>query len=243
MIRSLFSISLALAATLSSAVAQTAAASADPVPQAPFVASTPETGQWTVTCKYPKSASAATSDPNAPAPAKPPYQLQQMVITKTGKLKRDVCFYANGTTQDIWYSGNAVLSLDPSGKHVIISRPDQIDPLLLTERGNPLRSDGFTGVSWIKAQYFDRVTRFEKEPCFHYILKPTPTGAKNEDTGADIVAPGAEAWISVKTNLPVAYLMDNVTYVYEFSAERPSALALPPVFQAELDRYRKMVGE
>lgn len=207
-------------------------------PQAPFVAPLPDAVQWTITCKYHK----ATADPTQPnaVDSVPPYQLQQMQITKNGNLKRDICVYANGVKQEFWYADNLLFSTDETGKNVYISRPDQIDPQLVTERGDPTRSSGFTGVAWVQAKYFDRVVRFEKESCYHYVLKPASTGVLNEDLGVVAMAGGAEAWISVRTNLPVAYKMDNVTYVYDFSNTRPPALSLPAPVQAKLDQYRKM---
>lgn len=207
-------------------------------PQAPFVAAVPETSQWTITCKYAKTPPDPTK-PNTVDPV-PPFQLQQMQITKSGNLKRDICIYGNGMQQEFWYVDNLLFSTDETGKNVMVSRPDQSDPQFATERGDPCRSTGFTGVGWVKAKYFDRVVRFEKESCYHYVLKPASTGVLNEDLGVVAMTGGAEAWISVRTNLPVAYRMDNVTYVYDFSNARPSSLSLPVAVQSKLEQYRKM---
>lgn len=245
MIRHTLWLTIGLLAMTTSLSAQTAAApNTDvPPPQPPLVSEVPVPAQWTITIKYGKDATEGGNANAKPAEAQPisPSQIQKIQVTKTETLKRDIYTYGSGTTAELWYAEKLALGLDSGGKDVAIT-PLGVNSERYGERGNPYQSTGFTGVGWLKIGYYDKAVRFQKEICYHYVLK-----AANQVVEADpalgIQGAAAEAWISVKTNLPVAYRFDGVLYVYEFDPARPASLTLPPNYQAQLDRYHRMLGQ
>ncbi len=94
------------------------------------------------------------------------------------------------------------------------------------EAGNPIESPGFAGVGWVKLKYYDAVATMQNQPCYHYVLK----------SGDAVVM---EAWINVKTALPVSYRTGGVTYDYAFGSA-PGDLELPPKYAAALKSYQQI---
>lgn len=223
--------------------AQTSKSNADvPPPQAPFVATVPESAQWTLVLKRGKEAlNAVNSTPVADKTPVSPTDIQQIRSTKTGKVKHDVITFGNGSSAEVWYYEKFVLFLSNFGNKVLIL-PEEVGMDKLGERGDPIRSSGFPGVSWVKESRYDAPVKFQGELCYHYILKAAAQAAPSPDPTFPGIGAAAEAWISVKTNFPVAYRFDDTLYSYTFDSARPTNLTLPANYQEEIDRYLHING-
>ncbi len=205
-----------------------AAAANSPEPTPPYVAPIPQNAQWTVTLQYGTAADKGDRSSPTKADGKAVHQLQQIQCTKTGAIKHDKSIYSDGIVEESWYSDSVLLAPFPNSKQImVITNLQDLGRINFGEKGNPTQSFGFTGVDWVKKSYFEKMTSFQKKNCYHYILPG------NEQTS------GAEAWIDVKTALPVAYKVDGVIYTYQFDSPPSSSLSVPPPFSDELQAYNK----
>ena len=197
-----------------------------PPPVAPFVAPVPDPAQWSI------EITPANADPTAGAApdsegdgAKKPHRVVHIDSSRAGDLKRDFLTYADGDTAELWYAGGMLLKPSASGSVMVVDPTAQTPnaPRNGDRPGDPVIAAGFPGLAWLKLDYFDQVLTFQKQSCYHYA------------TGH-----GLEAWISVKTGLPVASQRDGMLYVYTFSDAAGLSLALPPSYQAARDAYSQI---
>ncbi len=214
---------LALAATVRAAFDP----SAYPPPVPPLVARAPDPGAWTIQVQLPVPAA-----PSAPADAAAPkpHQLVQIQSAQAGGLKRDVLAYLDGATLELWYADGMLLKPAGPGQPVMVVDLAAQARLDKDERGDPVLAAGFPGLGWITLARFDQVALFQREPCYHYVLKPGDGGGNGS---------GAEAWIAAKTGLPVACQRDGLLYVYTFG-DGPRSLALPPAYAEARAAYAKI---
>jgi len=182
-----------------------------PIPVAPFVAAVPEAVQWKITLAYP------TDFPLKDTNSKPKHFLKQIDSVKSNGLKRDVLTYLDGSINESWYRGNTIITTSQDGKKVYLNDFGAANQIY-GEAGNPAESPGFPGVSWVKLRYFDKIVVFNKQSCFHYLLKRGDAG-------------DVEAWIDVKTGFPIGYRYGGVTYTYTYDGNPVPTLALPPQIQ------------
>jgi hypothetical protein len=202
-----------------------------PPPTPPLVAPVPENAQWTLTISSGKEVpTAASGEPQPQSPAK---DLSEIRVTKTSNLKQDIISSANGNIE-VWYADGMLLIAD-SNRQIRLVDYKAVGAQLGNPLGDPLRSSGYTGVSWLDLKYYDQVVSYHGKTCYHYSIKSqqgTPQASSPTVEG--------EAWIEVVTRLPVAYTNgDGKLYTYQFSPAPTSPLVLPPPFQAALDDHRK----
>jgi hypothetical protein len=215
-----------------------------PPPTAPLVASVAENAAWVLSISDGKARS--TTTPNQPmgkgAPqseAKNP-DLREIRVTKTGTLKRDLFSYDNGTTSEVWYVAGILLTPD-SNQQLTVFNYKGVQAQFGNQLGNAMVSAGFTGLDWLNFKYYDQFVFYQGQPCYHYGIKVpqrqlVPEGVP--PTAA--VSLSAEAWINVKTGLPVAYTGgDGKVYTYRFLDPPTAPLALPPAYQVALTAYEK----
>jgi len=197
-----------------------------PPPAAPFVAPVPDPAQWSI------EITPANADPTAEPTsdeggdgAKKPHRVVQIDSSRAGDLKRDLLTYADGSTAELWYADGMLLQPSLSGSVMVVDPTAQTPnaPRNVDRLGDPAIASGFPSLAWLKLDTFDQVLTFQKQSCYHYA------------TGH-----GLEAWISVKTGLPVACQRDGLLYVYTFSDASGLSLALPPSYQAARDTYSQI---
>jgi hypothetical protein len=205
-----------------------------PPPRMPCVASVPENAQWIISVSYGKETTESSS-----ANIQVGFQkksLMEIRVTKTGALKRDLVSYSSGSTEEVWYDDGKMMSRDSN--HEIMVFDDKVgdsDTL-----GDPLRSFGFAGLTWIGLKDYDRVDLYHGTSCYHYrtetMQKPLfkmPTNTSNQTLVS-------EAWIDVKTHMPVAYTTPSGRlYTYRFLDSPTVPLVLPPDYQAAFAIYKR----
>ncbi len=197
-----------------------------PPPTAPFVAPVPDPAQWSI------EITPANADPNGGAAptetddeTKKPHRVVHIDSSRAGELKRDLLTYADGSTAELWYADGMLLQPSSSGSIMVVDPSAQTPnaPRNGDRLGDPVIASGFPSLAWLKLDYFDQVLSFQKQTCYHYA------------TGH-----GVEAWISVKTGLPVACQRNGILYVYTFSEASGLSLALPPSYQEARDTYSEI---
>jgi hypothetical protein len=215
---------------------QVAAEDQVPAPQPPFVAPVPDKAQWTISLD-PKKTGASSSGSSQETKGSS-RGLTEIISTKSGPLKQDIQVFADGKKIEFWYVGNVVL-IPASNNRDILSLDDQA--LIPTaehnpgmnaadlEIGNLIQSRGFPGLGWLKLKYYTGVVTVAKTQCYHFAL-PDPATSN----------PAAEAWIEVKTKLPVAYMARGTVYTFHFGDPPTAPLSLPPAYASTLDRAQRM---
>lgn len=203
-----------------------------PPPRPPWVAAPPEKASWTITVQ--EKPRTEKKDDAAPARSKP--VVASIQSAKNGELKRDLVSYDSGAKSEIWYHRNHALagSAANPARIIVQSLSALEDPLetkgVFREVGNPVRSAGYPGVSWVDKRHYEGVVLFEKTtPAYYYALR-----GKDPESGASLIA--AEAWINPETGAPVAYSADGRLYVYRFGEPPAEKLTLPPNFAAAYDK-------
>ncbi|MBN8710588.1 MAG: hypothetical protein BGO12_13230 [Verrucomicrobia bacterium 61-8] len=79
----------------------------------------------------------------------------------------------------------------------------------------------FPGFSWMNASNYVGVETFDKAACYHF---------KEKDN---------EAWIDVKSKLPVALVNGDTTLRYIFNPPPTAVLVLPDLVQRSYDQYNR----
>ena len=183
----------------------------EPVPVPPWVAAPPEDSQWRITVKPTKDNAAKAANPGE----KKERQLQEVLCQKVDKIKRDVQYFSDGTTDEYLYvDGKELMPLRPGSKEIMVSTGGDGGSPDMNMRINPVSSKGFAGVAWIKEGDYRDTVQYLTVKCFHYVRD----------------AESWEAWVDVDTKMPVAFKTKDALYVYSFE-NPPTSLALPSAYQ------------
>jgi hypothetical protein len=187
-----------------------------PPPKAPFVAPAPDPGDWKLVIKNP---AVPATDPGA-AP-KPDFRIVEVHSTVGNKLKRDIITYGTGKTDERWFLADFLLWKGTGGDVVAHDMRDSGPGSV--GGGFPSVASGFPGLEWLSASNFDKVVMVEKRPCYHFA---------NGDM---------EAWIDVKTKLPVSAKYRDLVYQYTFNTAPTTPLVMPAEYQATWDLYQARI--
>lgn len=187
----------------------------------PWVAAPPDNAQWRITLQPAKGKTEEANKPDA----KQPRELQQVLCETLGKTKRDIRIYSDGLKEEYWYvDGLELMPVRPGASEImvsILSAGGATEAQMMTD---PVSSQGFAGVGWIKKADYRDTVQYMNVKCFHY--------ARDKE--------GWEAWIGTDTKLPVAFKAGDTLYVYTFETP-PGPPTLPPAYQRVFDDYHKQV--
>jgi len=189
-----------------------------PPPAPPFVAPVPESADWVLTVKPP-----AQPSPGGSAGGHPEWRIQEVHSTVSGNRKRDVITYGNGTKAERWFMDNLLFWKSADGSVIANNlSSNSADPAMVAN--TPSIGAGFFGTDWLKLPFYDGVVAVEKRPCYHFVHQ------------------NKEAWIDVKTKLPVACKLGGVVYLFAFNAPPSDGLILPPEFKKAWEDYQAMLN-
>lgn len=215
-----------------------------PPPTPPLVAHVPENAAWILSVSEGKTEpTKAPSEPMGavnPQSAAKTLALREIRVTKTGKLKRDIISYGNGTTVEVWYV-NGVLFTPDSNQQLTAYDYKAVQSQFGNKLGNAIVSAGFTGLDWLSLEDYDQVVIYQGQPCYHYGIK-APQRQLPPKSMPSTAPPllSAEAWINAKTGLPVAYTTgDGKVYTYRFLDSPTTPLVLPPTYQVAVTSHEK----
>ncbi|HSI85765.1 MAG: hypothetical protein ACAI35_22340 [Candidatus Methylacidiphilales bacterium] len=225
---------------LSVAAAESAESSTNQTAPPSVVGVVPENGRWTM--KVIAEDSAASSAPAGyPTEAARQIVVTELKYSKTGGTWR-VQTQMQGKDVEYWRVGP--LLIEP----VAGSRLPLVLPSISSTSSQPCYSRGFYGLSWIKPDRFKEKTSFKGTECYHYkggIPKKataSTAAASPSSSPAEAAAEAAtippEAWIDVKTLLPVAARFNGTLLEYTFDSAPNSPLTLPPAYQEAWNLYQ-----
>jgi len=185
-------------------------------PTAPFVAPLPDFFQWTISID--DSTRLAKPSPSA-KPQTP--SVQKVVCTKTKNIKRDVIFYNNGGTFELWYYNGKVIVRTPGGGVEICGAGGFTAAALVPD----VSQEGFVWVDWITGANFQTRTKLaDGRDAYVYTGKASPSGysASPTESGAPVVAD-----IEIESRLPLLVKRDTRTLTYSYQSPPTQMLTLP----------------
>lgn len=138
-------------------------------------------------------------------------------------MKRDIIKSMDGTSKEHWFIESLLLWPNLQGE-VSVSDMAGAGEARPADDDSPSVPSGFPGVGWINLNGFKDVVIFEKQPCYHY------------------AAGNMEAWINMKTQLPVAYKSAGALYKFIFNDQPANPLVLPPAYQKAWDVTQKVMS-
>ena len=169
------------------------------VPSAPYLAHAPDPSAWTLE----PDADSASASPGA-------LHLISLTYTKNGSVLRRVTILSDKTAMTIWYVGPAKYEGPTPDGWV------KIDAHTNPDLKNYGGSD-FPELDFVSMTNYEKVEQKSGHTCFLY--------ARKEGTTA---APGADqAWIDVKTQLPVAYETGGLLLLFRFLPPPVEKLVVP----------------
>ena len=184
---------------------------APPVPKAPFLARLPADTAWTVAIEA-KAAPAAEAK-GAPLPTR-----KQVAVTRHGGLRREVTLWSNGNKTELWITHEFVFDGTPGGSY---------KALLVGIAAYP----DFPDYAWVGNGYFKTVDTKDGQRCFMFYW---PHRAVPGAESANVPLEPTAVWISIDTQLPVAFETEHERGTYHFDvASEP--LALPEACQKILE--------
>jgi hypothetical protein len=213
-------------AMLAIVFSQAEAQDKDQIPIAPYLAHIPVLSHWTITLKYPSN---SPPKPGAAAPPPAPLNNNQPVsidIVKGGNVSLMTYTLQNGTQVSLDRSGTNYFMHTPTGLRMFGGA--SAVPFSYT-------TEGFLFAEWVRQERLSAYKGFvlyQRIKCFHY-QNPQPPNPEGYDPNY-----GEEAWIDVKTMLPVAAKQNGVEAAFQFH-DAPDAPPQLPRDEAAMFQARE----
>ncbi|XHR29776.1 MAG: hypothetical protein ACFUZC_04300 [Chthoniobacteraceae bacterium] len=164
-------------------------------------------------------------------------------VREKGSLATASRVYVDNTQEKVWIAeGIAFISINSQRPHAV-----DVQSLAFDAAGDPFISSllfrrRYTGLAWIKPD--DKPTEIagrQGQSIYYYrgtgTTTATPLGADDLPDYRKASAAAQEAWVDVKTGLPIAFIQGGAMGVYRHEAAPSAALSLPPDFAKALRYY------
>jgi hypothetical protein len=217
------------------------ASTPEPLPKGPLLKQAPNAYEWEIRVDTEESAK-APQEGKAPPPPPP----KTIVVTKVGKVVREVVAYANGATVEIWHRGGVSVTKS-QGNQAWIVNPDSTAGF---ESPDYVASD-FADLEWISPATFTGIQSlggrkvivftgsvFDKGATDLGIIKNGVDRKRGEEAlSGHIVTKAfdpkdyrvpAIAYIDLETRLPLMLKYGSLTRSYRYRMPSHSILTLPP---------------
>lgn len=231
------------------------ASTPEPLPAGPLLKRAPDSLEWEIRIDTDESLkpSKASQEGNAPPP--PPPKI--VLVTKGGKVVREMISYANGSQVEIWHRSGATVSRKPGDKVWNVS------PITTAGFESPdyIKSD-FSGLEWLSPSTYTGVQALggrkvivfagnvcDKSATDLSILKngvdrqrgyeaiEGNISTKAFDAG-DYLVP-AVAYIDLETRLPIKLQYGNLVRTYSYRVPAQSVANLPPDAEQAIGAFEK----
>jgi hypothetical protein len=165
--------------------------------------------------------------------------LKEIDVAKVDDKRREISVWNDGSTSQHWYYKGVELSQNDDSASVSASNPFQSG----ADNAAKAKSD-FIDFAWITLADFVGKTKKDGRDCYYYQRAASSSSPANSQKNFMMATPvgATEAWINIETSLPVAIKDSRGERTYQFTGETVSSLTLPPMFQAEYDRYTKALA-
>jgi hypothetical protein len=228
------------------------AATPEPLPEGPLLKRAPDPGEWEIRLDTEQS-----QKPPQPGSEPPPPPPKTVLVTKAGKVVREVIAYANGTSVEIWHRGGVTVSRN-QGSQAWSASPESAAGF---ESPDYITAD-FSGLGWISPATYTGIQSFggrkvivftgsvcDKSATDLSVLKNGVDRQRGEEARSghrvtkafdpnDYKVP-AVAYIDLETRLPLILKYGNLTRSYRYRSPSQSELTLPPDAVKAVSSYEK----
>jgi len=234
----------------------------EPLPPGPLLKRAPDSLEWEIRVDTAESSVPAQPPQEGKAPPPPPPKIA--VVTKGGKVVREIITYANGTAVEIWHRGGVAVSRKPGDKIWTVSPASPPG----FESPDYINSD-FSDLEWISPSTFTGIqsiggrkvivftgTVCDKGSTDLSIIKNGVNRQRGEEAMLGHLATKAfdpndykvpaVAYIDMETRLPIKFQYGNMirSYTYRvptqavsnFPGDAEQAVASTEKYKASLSR-------
>ncbi|HEV3271028.1 MAG TPA: hypothetical protein VGZ93_02500 [Candidatus Methylacidiphilales bacterium] len=200
-------------------------------PTPPFVARAPGESSWVIEINpIAKGPPAACTYPNLP-----PKYLKQQLWLKLGNVMKCTSEWTDGTQTEDWVFGKSKAFQSPQDGGIHLFNPQ------LNGTYHDFSASDFEMLDWIDSKDYIGTATYAGVPCYHFraqtLLKAGALGPGAHGlTSAQVHAPmsATDAYIAVRTHLPVAIIDGDGTYLYHFKESPPFKPVIPKAYAALL---------
>jgi hypothetical protein len=188
------------------------------LPTRPFVENAPAYESWTISYAPDKSLMTGTS-------SEPMRILKEIIVLKFDHDWQEVSTWSNGDVIERWeYQGAFIFEQAGSPAPYVIGQ-GQLTPQLAQAYAVHLTSD-FPELYWLSDRSYAGVKNYRGRDCLWFALPP-----QNPTSGSSAPAPPLmQAWIDLRTRLPIEADDGMKTGVYSFRSIPAQPAILPPRF-------------
>ena len=212
---------------------------AEPPPEPPLIANTPDSFAWTIDVQRKKPRVVPSADPGQETTYKRLMDIDPLLmretVEKAGKEWHREKFYDNQRKDNFWVCNGMVafqFQHFPQDKVTAMPTNNIISPV----KGG--FGPDFPELDWIDAKYFVGTVSLAGQMCHFYRKQNAkPLGFRDELTPAPKTSL-VSAWINAKTRLPVAIEDDEIVERYTYRAG-PASIQPTGIFAEALGRAMK----
>lgn len=222
-------------------------------PTPPYVADVPDFCQWTLTVTPNEVEPNQDNPPVAPAvdqrgktvPA--PVTVVKVICTRTKEIKRDIIYYSNNNSSEVWYVGQHVVVRSANREITVLSVGSQSAALIVSD----LSAKGFVGVDWITPETFRGnntlpggilVNDYRGVSVIANPGKAFASSIPGSDSEGKPLTPVAlqdikiptEAMIAINSRLPFVVIRGDKKITYSFQASPTEMLQIPADIQKRM---------
>jgi hypothetical protein len=206
-----------------------------PPPSPPFLNRLPDHAAWRVTY----TSHQAPAPPAGAAKGPLPRVLQEVDGTKMDQNRREIYVWSDKTTTAHWIYKGIYLFNQPTTPDIYILN-------IATYKGSPMApslvpdyaTTDFPEFSWVSLRNYQGVAIYQQHQCYLFQAQKKSEASPSQTTPP--VMSGTQAWIDVKTKLPVALDDGTTLKIYAVSEVPPRDLELPDKFASALADWQQV---
>jgi hypothetical protein len=150
-------------------------------------------------------------------------ELRRQQVAQTGKIRREIDTWSDGTKTEDWIVSGIRLYQHPISHNILVFDPAHMGDLVAAI----LSRYDFLTIKWLSLDTYTRAEKYQDHLCYHFEKKSSPA---------------AQAWIDVVTKRTVAYNDGTRLYIYVYGPPPASQLSLPPEYEKAWKQYQDMMN-
>jgi hypothetical protein len=180
---------------------------------------------WTITLSPKQASPAAGATPSSSTAQR---SLKAIHVAKMDKDFQEIQYWSDGLTTERWEFQGTVLLEQAGSPGIYIFDQKRLSAQIADGLSVHFKSD-FPELNWLSAKAYAGVKTYQGQSCYWFQVK-SPV-ADNQST--------PQAWVNVKTRLPMAFDDGMMLHVYAFQDTASRQAELPPRFAEALKNYQK----
>jgi hypothetical protein len=217
-----------------------------PPPSPPFLSRLPDHAAWRITytskqAPTPTPPVGAANATNAVPAAPQPRVLKEVDGVKMDQTRQEIYQWSDKQTTEHWSYGGSYLLTQLDNPGVYIFKPSLTNPGITATIPDYSVSD-FPEFSWVSLENYKSIVIYQQHKCYFFQAQKqsvAPTPFPLPASVKSLPVPVKQAWIDVKTKLPVALNDGTVLGVYAIREIPQRDMELPPKFAEEYAKWQK----